>query len=97
MQVPREDAVIVGDAGEWTKRALCFFVQLVGISDLCKRADRYLCCQSEGLAYMLIAQLLERKLAERASLPCHLAEVVTRGVGRLKRASERIGLLRRGQ
>lgn len=91
----RENAVIVGNTGKRAKRALCFLVQFVGVSNFGKRPHGHLCRQPEPLAYLRVARLLERKLAKRARFPRNIADEVARGVGRLKRAPEEIGLFGR--
>ena len=93
-QGEREDAVIVSDRGERTKRAPGLLVQLVSITDFRKRPHNHLGRQAECLAHLLIAQLLKRKLAECARFPGDIADGVARGIGRLKRALERISLFR---
>ena len=92
-QCERENAVIVGDRGEWAEGALGLLVQFVGIADFGKRTNNHLRRQAERLSHILIGQLLKRKFAERARVPRHIADAVTRSVGRLKRAPQRISLL----
>jgi hypothetical protein len=96
-QGEREDAFIVGDAGVRAKGAFGLFVQLVSIADFGERAYSYLCRQAKGFTHILIAQLLKRKPAESSTCPGHITNVVTRDIGRFKRALERIGLFGRRQ
>jgi hypothetical protein len=96
-QVPRENAVIVGNSGKRTKGALCLLAEFVGIAYFRKRADDDLCRQSKYFSHMWVAQLLERKLAKCLRFPGDSADVVAGGVGRLKYMPKGISLLRRRQ
>jgi hypothetical protein len=60
------EAVIVGNRAVWLERALCLAIQLVGIRDFGNTAHRQLRCKAERLAHVLIGQLVDGKLTERA-------------------------------
>jgi hypothetical protein len=94
-QGEREDAIIVSNRGERTKRTPGLLVELVGVTDFRKRPHNHLGRQAERLAHVLIAQLLKRKLAESARFPRDVADGVARGIGRFKRALKRISLFKR--
>jgi hypothetical protein len=95
LEVVGQDAIVVGDRAMGLKRALCLAIELIGIRDFADTTNRQLRCQAECLTYRLIGQFVDRKLAKRPAPPCHLTDVVARGVGRLKRAAQRISLFRR--
>jgi len=96
-QCKRENAIIVGNRGCGTKRTLGLGIKLVGVSHFRQRTNNHLRRQPKGFSYVVVAQLLERKLAKRAAFPRDLADMVTRRIRRYKRANQGVSLFRRGQ
>ena len=90
-----EDTIIVGDRGKRAKGTLDVLVELVGIADFGKCANGHLRRQAKRLTHILVAQFLESKHAEGAGTPGDIADGVAGGVGSLKRAPQRVGLLGR--
>lgn len=93
----RKNTIIICDCGCWTKRALRFGVQSVGVPYFRQRTNNHLRCQPKGFAHFVVTDFLERKLTKRATFPRDLADMVTRCVRRHKRAHQRIRLFTRGQ
>ena len=88
----RKNAIIVGNRGCWTKRALGLRVQLVGVPYLRQRTNDHLRGQSKHFAHVFVAQLLKLELSKDARIPCHLTDIVTGSIRRLKRSPECIRL-----
>jgi hypothetical protein len=91
-QVVGQDAVVVGHRTERLKRALHLSIQLIGIRNFSNTTYRKLRGQAERFTHRVVGQTVDRELAKRLTRPCHLADVVARGVGRFQRALERSGL-----
>lgn len=94
-QGKRQDAVIVGNRRVGPEGARGALVRFVGVSNLCQCPNGHLGRESKLLTYLRVAQPLQGKLAKGARLPGNGAEVVTRRIGRLKRALEHGGLWQR--
>src|SRR6266511_559765 len=95
VQVPRENAVIIGDGGEWAEGALGLLVELVAVAYFGKRTNNHLRRQAERLSHILIDQLLKCKFAKGAHFPRHPTDVVACSIGRLKRVTQSVSLIGR--
>jgi hypothetical protein len=96
-EIPREDAIIVGDGCGWPKGALALLIQLVGVCDFGDAANRQLRAKLKRLTYRVIAQLLQPKLAEGARLPRDDADVGTCFIRSIEGALEGVRLCQRWQ
>ena len=90
--VPAEDAVIIGNRSQRLERALAPLVELVGIGNLGDGADYHLRSEAGGLSHAVVSELVDPVLPKRAMLPCYIAYLVSRSVGRTKRLFKRVSL-----
>lgn len=88
VELPRQDAVIVGDAAQRLEGALHCTVQAVGIRHLRQTADDHLRRQAEALLRLEVRQMLHSVAVEDVRLECARTDVVTRGIRPLKRLLE---------
>ena len=78
---PRQDARVVGDGAERSKRSPGELVELVAIRDLCDATDDHLRGQIiESSASVVVRELVEIELAEALRRPCAIRNPVARGV-----------------
>lgn len=92
INVPAQDAVIVGNRTVGLKRALNLLVQLVGVGDFGVATNNDLRCEVEGDAGRRIRAFMQRVLPERLMFPGPRADAITGGVGAGKRLFEGFGL-----
>lgn len=92
-----KDTLIECDRTQRRERTLRFLIQLVGICHFGDAPYRKLGRQIERLPNRVIGQPMDGELAKRATLPCHLANVITRRVRRHKRALQCMRLFGSGQ
>jgi len=95
VKVERQDAIIIGDTAVRSVRALHLPVQLVTVTDFGKATNNHLCRQAVVSLDALVHQLLQIVLPKYLPFPRHVADVVTRGVCRCKRALQSISLFKR--
>lgn len=93
VQVPGEDAVIVGDGPAWFEPPFATLVLPVGVSDFGKTADHHLSGEPKTGFNLLVAEPLERELPESSLFPCDLGDVLARGVRLGKRLLQSACLL----
>jgi len=91
----RENAFVVGDCSQRSKRTLCLAIQLIGICDFGDTAHRQLGREPEGLAHIAIGEPVNWELTKGACGPGDLADEIAGSVSPLKRALEGISLFRR--
>jgi hypothetical protein len=95
VKLERQNTVIISDAAVRPIAALCLAIQLVTITNFGKTTDHHLCRQAVVSLDALIDQLLQIILSKYLLFPRNAADLVTRGVGRFKRAFQGVGLFRR--
>lgn len=97
VQLPSQDAVIVGNRAVRVKRAERFLVQLVGIRNLGFASHDHLRRKREGVLSVIVDQTVKAKLAKRPSIPSHTRDVIARLIRPFKRRQERSVLFGGGQ
>jgi hypothetical protein len=85
VQVPGEDAIIVGDGAARLEPSFAPLVLPIGISDFGKTADHHLSGESKTDFNLPVAKFLEGELPESPLLPCNLGDAIARGVRLSKR------------
>ncbi len=97
VEVPTQDAVIVGDAPSWPEGALAVAIQFVAIGNFADTAHSHLGGKAECFANVGIGQFVEVKLLEGLGLPGGCADAITCGISLFKRLLQGVGLFRRGK
>ena len=90
-----QDTVVVGDRPMRSECPTHTLIELVGVSYFPQHPDRHLRGQPEGLAYRVIADLLQVELAKGLRVPGDATDVVTRRVCRFQCSPERVCLIGR--
>ena len=94
VDIPAQDAQIVGDSGVRSKDALGLAVKLVGVGDAGDATHDDLRGKvRESLASQMVGQLVEAELSKGLGLPCLFTKEVTGSVGELQRLQEQGSLL----
>jgi hypothetical protein len=93
IEVPRKNAVVVGDGAMRLEAPLAPLIQPVGISNLGKAAHDHLSREPEARLHVPIAELLKRVLPESPPFPSLLGDAVASGVGKLERLFQEVRLL----
>lgn len=88
-----EDACIVTDAAVCAELTLLLVVELVRIGYLAYTACNHLCGEVELLPYIMVAEVVNLELVERAVLPSHIGYISAGPVGFLHRCEEKPLLL----
>lgn len=95
MQIPRQNAIIVGNAAMFSKPALAPTIRLVRVGNFCNRSNNHLRCQPKRIFDVVIAQAVQIKLLERLRFPRRCTYAITRSIDRLHRLEQRSMLVRR--
>lgn len=93
VELPTEDAVVVGDRTQRGKPALSLLVQLVGVCDLGDGTYRHLCRQAKLFADQIVGGMVQIVLPKLLGHPRDTTDFVSGFVGRHKGLSQRFGLL----
>jgi len=98
INVPAQNASIVGDATSQVERAFGLAIQLVGVGHFSDATHHDLRRQfRERLAGIVVGQLVQFELPKGLGFPRAVAQVIASRVRQFKRAPERSSLLRRRQ
>ncbi len=88
VQVPTQNAIIIGDAAMWLEYTHGLAIQLVRIRHFAQAAYRQLCRQPKRFAARLVAELVQIELPEGLRVPRGLAHGVARGVRNFQRSQQ---------
>lgn len=91
--VPFQDSFIVGNRAVGPEDPFGVLVKLVGIGHFGDTADHHLRSQIKGLTHGIVDKFLNLELSKSLGAPSYTANIVARGVRRLKRALQQFGLL----
>lgn len=94
VQVPTQNAIIVGNTAVHPEYALRRAIQLVRIGNFAETSYCHLRRQPKRFAARLVAQLVQIELSKRLRLPCGLTHGGTRGVRNFQRSQQRSMLIR---
>lgn len=90
LQVPRENATVIGDAAMLSEDADCPSILLVGIGNLSDDTHCELGGKTKLLASICIAEMVQIVLPKALGLPCAATHMVSSSIGSLKSASQEI-------
>ncbi len=96
LDLPAEDAFVVGNAASCLKSVLRFFVQLVSVGDFRNTTHGHLSRQAKLRTHLRVSEMVQFVLTEPLALPRRTADVVARGIRSFKGAFQCACLLWRG-
>jgi hypothetical protein len=96
VEVPRKDAVVIGNRAPRFEPPLAPLIQPVRIPDFGKATDHHLSRKPKLRPHVFVAELLQSVLPERPLLPGYIRDVVAGRVGPLKRLFQEPRLFWRG-
>lgn len=92
-----KNAIVIGDCPSFSELTFPLFVELVGIRDFGKHANRQLRIEFELCAGWMVERLLKFKVRENLDLPRFATKPVCAFIGTMQRSQECLGLFRRGE
>lgn len=80
----RKHPAVIADASVFTEHTLTFPVKFVGVRHLAYAAYNYLCGKVKGIAYVIVAKVMQLELIESPISPCNVRNLIARSISLLE-------------